>query len=92
MKKRIIKLIIRSRKQPMNFEIVLSREFFFPLDEDGREKSVNALNFRVRYCVREEGSEKVLKCFSTHEKAKDFIQELKDEAEKVKAKKNKKGI
>ena len=92
MKKRVIKLIIRNRKQPMNLEIVLSREFFFPLDEDGREKNVNALNFRVRYCVREEGSEKILKCFATYEKAKKFVQELKDEAEKSKAKKNKKDI
>lgn len=74
----------------MHFEIVLSREFFFPLDEDGREKSVNALNFRMRYCVREHGAEKIFKCFSTYEKAKKFVQEMKDEAEMAKAKKIKK--
>ncbi len=90
MKTKIIKAIIRNRKNPMSFEIVLSREYFYPLDEDGKEKNVSALNYRVRYCVKEDGSDKILKCFPTHEKAKKFVQEMKDEVEKAKVKKNKK--
>jgi hypothetical protein len=92
MKKRIIKMLAKNRENPMNFEVVLSREFFHPLDKDGNEKNVSALNFRVRYCVREEGSEKILKCFATHEKAKKFIREMEDEAIKAKEKKNKKEL
>lgn len=92
MRKRIIKMIFKNRENPMNFEVVLSREFFHPLDKDGNEKNVSALNFRVRYCIREEGSEKILKCFATHEKAKKFIQEMEDEARNAKEKKSRKDL
>ncbi|PUE62877.1 hypothetical protein B9Z45_02090 [Limnohabitans sp. 2KL-17] len=90
MKTKIIKEIIRNRKRSMSFEIVLSREYFYPLDEDGKEKNVSTLNYRVRYCVKHEGSDKILKCFLTHEKAKKFVHEMKYEEEKANAKKNKK--
>lgn len=92
MKKKLIFAIIRNRKKPMSFEILRSREYFYPLDEHGNEKNVESLNFRVRYCVRENGSNKILKCFSTLEKAKKFIQEMEDEAKKTNDKKNKKDI
>ena len=63
------------RKGMMDLEIVLSREYFSLLGENGEELS-NACNNRVRYCVRKKGAIKPEKCFPTFQKAKEYLEEI----------------
>lgn len=76
MKWKKIRLAIKLRRKiNMELEIVMSREYFSLVDQDGKELT-NVCNFRVRYCVREKGASKPLKCFSTFDKAKKYRDEL----------------
>lgn len=69
-----LKLDVRcQRKGFMDLEIVMSREYFSLLGENGEELG-SACNSRVRYCVSKKGATKPEKCFSTFQKAKEYLE------------------
>lgn len=75
-----VKLAVRCKRNGIvDLEIVVSREFFSVLDENGKELS-NLCDSRTRFCVRRKGNQKPEKCFPTFEKAKEFLNELVEAA------------
>ena len=77
MKKKLIFALIRNHEISNRFEIVLSRQMYFPLDKNGNELNTSTVNHSIKYALREVDSKKILKYFSSYEKANKFFEKIK---------------